>query len=97
MARQTQLELARLRRDLGLARARRLTIATAVGATELTAVIALVAATTIPGRTAGSSQQSTTTPSEGDSSGASQPGLTGPGQLPQAVNGGVPIVISGGS
>ncbi|MGA7986860.1 MAG: hypothetical protein WCB51_00505 [Candidatus Dormiibacterota bacterium] len=96
MARQTQLESARLRRDLGLARARRLTVATALGATGLTAVIALVAATTIPGRTASTSQQSTT-PSEGDTSGVPQPGLTGPGQLPQPVNGGVPIVISGGS
>lgn len=97
MARQTQLESARLRRDLGLARARRLTITAALGATGLTALIAVVSATTIPGRSAGTAQQSQNVPSGDDSTGVTQPGLNGPGQLPQPVNGGVPVTISGGS
>ncbi len=97
MARQTQLEAARLRRDLGLALARRLTITAAVGATGLTALIAFVAATTLPGRAASTSQQTQNPPSGGDQAGVSQPGLTGPVQLPQPANGGVPIAISGGS
>jgi hypothetical protein len=97
VARQTQLESARLRRDLGLARARRLTIAAALGATGLTVLIAVVAATTIPGRSAGASQQAQNPTSGGDQTGVSQPGLNGPGQLPQPVNGGVPVAISGGS
>jgi hypothetical protein len=97
VAKPTQLESARLRRDLGLARARRLTITAAVGATGLTALIAFVAGTTIPGRSAGTVQQSQNTPSGGDSTGVSQPGLNGPGQLPQPVSGGVPVALSGGS
>lgn len=97
VARQTPLESARLRRDLGLARARRLTITVAIGATGLTGLIAFVAATTIPGRSAGTGEQSRNAPSGGDLTGISQPGLTAPAQLPQPVNGGVPITISGGS
>jgi hypothetical protein len=97
VARQTQLESARLRRDLGLARARRLTVTAALGATGLTALIAFVAATTIPGRAASTAHQLQNTPSGGDQTGPSQPGLNGPGQLPQPVNGGVPVAISGGS
>ena len=49
MARQSNLDSARLRRDLGLARARRVTIYSAVGATAFTGVFALVAATSLPG------------------------------------------------
>jgi len=95
VARYTQLDSARLRRDRGLARARRITFFAAVGASGFTAVIALIAATTVPGRTTGS--QPPSSDSSGANAGAVQPNLTGPGQLPQAANGGAPIVVSGGS
>jgi len=96
VARYTQLESARLRRDLGLARARRITLLAAVGASGFTAVLALVAATTAPGRPTPSGSTSS------DASGATNPGtvqpnLSGPGQLPQAANGGIPSAVSGGS
>jgi hypothetical protein len=94
VARHTQLESARLRRDLGLARARRITLLVAVGAAGFTAVLTLIAATTVPGRS--------TPPTSSDTSGVANPGsvqpnLSGPGQLPQAVNGGAPAAVSGGS
>ncbi len=97
MARYTQLDTARLRRDRGLARARRITFFAAVGASGFTAVLALIAATTVPGRTTSSGSQPPSTDSSGANAGAVQPNLTGPGQLPQAANGGAPIVVSGGS
>lgn len=90
MARQSQLDSARLRRDLGLARARRLTIYAAVGATAFTAVITLVAATSLPGRSAPAAQSNPST-------GTTQPGLNTPAQPPQYAYGGVPIAVSGGS
>jgi hypothetical protein len=45
-----ELESARLRRDLSLALRRRLTAYAAVGATALTVVLSLIAATTAPGK-----------------------------------------------
>ena len=94
MARYTQMDSARLRRDLGLARARRITFLVAVGATGFTTLLALVAATTAPGRSASPSQSN---PSGGGNSGAVQPGLIGPGQLPGAGIGGPPVAVTGGS
>jgi hypothetical protein len=91
MARQSQMDSARLRRDLGLARARRLTVYAAVGATGFTGVLALVAATSFPGRAA------TTTPGSTDNGGATQPGLSAPVQQPQYAYGGAPVAVSGGS
>ncbi len=44
------LDSARLRRDLSLALRRRLTVYAAVGATALTVVFSLIAATTAPGK-----------------------------------------------
>jgi hypothetical protein len=95
VARYTQMDSARLRRDLGLARARRITFLVAVGATGFTTVLALVAATTAPGRSASPPAQSN--PSGGGNSGAVQPGLIGPAQLPAVGNGGSPVVVTGGS
>jgi hypothetical protein len=95
VARYTQMDSARLRRDLGLARARRITFLVAVGATAFTTVLALVAATTAPGRSTAAPSQSN--PSGGGNAGAVQPGLIGPGQLPGAGNGGSPVVVTGGS
>jgi hypothetical protein len=93
MARQTKLDSARLRRDLGLARARRLTVYAGVGATAFTGVFAMVAATSHPGRSV------TTSPAlqTGDSAGLTIPGLSAPAQPPQYADGGAPAVISGGS
>jgi hypothetical protein len=93
MPRQSQLDSARLRRDLGLARARRLTIYTAVGATAFTGVFALVAATSFPGRSA-TSAPAAQPGSTGDGS-VTQPGLSAPIQPP--TYGGAPIAVSGGS
>lgn len=94
MARYTQLESARLRRDLGLTRARRITVLVAVAASGFTAVLALIAATSVPGRSA----PSTSADASGVSNpGSVQPNLSGPGQLPQAANGGAPAAVSGGS
>lgn len=94
MARQSQLDSARLRRDLGLARARRFTVYAAIGATGFTGVLALVAATSFPGRTPAAPA---TQPGSTDNSGNAQPGLTAPIQQPQYAYGGAPVAISGGS
>jgi hypothetical protein len=93
MARLSKLDSARLRRDLGLARARRLTIYSALGATAFTGVFALVAATSLPGRSVTTSPAAQT----GDSTGSTIPGLSVPAQQPQSAYGGAPVVISGGS
>lgn len=95
MARYTQMDSARLRRDLGLARARRITFLAAVGATGFTTVLALVAATTAPGRSPSAASQAN--PSSGGNAGAVQPGLNVPGQLPSVGDGGSPVVVTGGS
>lgn len=94
MPRQSQLDSARLRRDLGLARARRLTAYTAVGATAFTAVFALVAATSLPGHTVTTSPP--TQPGVTDNGGTTQPALSTPIQPPQ-YGSGVPVAVSGGS
>jgi hypothetical protein len=93
MARQTQLDSARLRRDLGLARAHRLTLYTAVGATAFTAVISLVAASSLPGRSPSALPAAQPNPSGG----VTQPGLNTPAQPPQYAYGGPPVAVSGGS
>jgi hypothetical protein len=96
MPRQSQLDSARLRRDLGLARARRVTAYTAVGATVFTGVLTLVAATTFPGRSAAATP-ATQPGSTDNGGGVTQPGLTVPAQQPQYGYGGAPVAISGGS
>ena len=93
MARQSQLDSARLRRDLGLARARRLTVYSAVGATAFTAVFALVAATSLPGHTVNTTPASQ--PGVTDN-GSFAPGISTPIQAPQ-YGYGVPVAVSGGS
>jgi hypothetical protein len=89
------MDSARLRRDLGLARARRITFLAAIGATGFTTVLALVAATTAPGRSPSSASQSN--PSGSNNPGVVPPGLNAPGQLPSVGNGGSPVVVTGGS
>jgi hypothetical protein len=93
MPRQSQLDSARLRRDLGLVRARRLTAYTAVGATAFTAVFALVAATSLPGHAVTTSPA--TQPGVTDN-GVAQPGISTPIQAPQ-YGYGSPVTVSGGS
>jgi hypothetical protein len=93
MPRQSQLDFARLRRDLGLARARRLTVYTAIGATVFTGVFALVAATSFPGRSPTTTPA--TQPGSTGNGGFTQPGLSPPVQQPEY--GGAPIAVSGGS
>ena len=93
MPRQSQLDSARLRRDLGLARARRLTVYTAVGATAFTAVFALVAATSLPGHTVTTSPAQ---PGVTDNGGITQPAISTPILLRQ-YGSGVPVAVSGGS
>lgn len=95
MARHSHMDAARLRRDLGLARARRLTVYTALGATAFTGVIALVAATSFPGRTPASATAAE--PGGNNSTGTTPPGLVAPIQQPQSAYGGTPVTISGGS
>jgi len=87
------MDSARLRRDLGLARARRLTVYAALGATGFTGVLALVAATSFPGRSAN------TTPAAqpGSNDTGSQPGLVVPVQQPQYAYGGAPVAVTGSS
>jgi len=98
VARLSAMDSARLRRDLGLARARRITVTVAIGATGFTAVTALVAATSLPGHTVGSTNALAQQASTGTlSSGSVQPGLTGPAQVPQYGYGGTPVAVSGGS
>ncbi len=98
MARLSAMDSARLRRDLGLERARRITVTVALGATGFTVVAALVAATSLPGHTVASpnagGQQ---TSAGGGTSGSVQPGFAGPEQVPQYGYGGTPVTVSGGS
>ncbi|MFZ0129089.1 MAG: hypothetical protein WAL77_06675 [Candidatus Dormiibacterota bacterium] len=95
MARPSQLDYARLRRDHGLARARRLTVYSAVGATAFTGVFALVAATSLPGHSVTTSPAAQ--PGSTDNGGTTQPGLSPPVQQPQYAYGGAPVAVSGGS
>jgi hypothetical protein len=97
---------ARIRRDLSLALRRRLTIAAGIGATALTVVFSLIAATTAPGH----ATPSTNTPTlPDDTPGAQaqapidqqpsfqQPAFELPSQAPQSGFSGSPHAISGGS
>jgi hypothetical protein len=105
MAGPGELNSARQRRDLSLALRRRLTIAAGLGATGLTVVFSLIAATTAPGRTS----PTTTTPTQpdptsqpqqqtpGNQPSFEQPGFNPPSQLPQSGFGGSSHAISGGS
>jgi hypothetical protein len=93
-----ELDSARQRRDLSLVLRRRLTTWVAVGATGLTAVLMLIAATTAPGKpetTAPAATQPGANPTSAPI--VAEPGLNPPEELPQTGSGGQPIVISGGS
>ena len=73
-------------------------MAVAIGATGFTAVAALVAATSLPGHTVGSTNAAGQQGSTGTlSSGSVQPGFVGPAQVPQYGYGGTPVAVSGGS
>jgi hypothetical protein len=106
MAGPGELNSARQRRDLSLALRRRLTIGAGLGATGLTVVLSLIAATTAPGRTTPSSTaQTQPDPASGAQSqepadnqpSFEQPAFNPPSQLPQNGFGGSPVAISGGS
>jgi hypothetical protein len=90
---------AQRRRDDALGRVRRITVYTGMGAVAFTAAASLVAATTIPGRSTGSSNADaapTTQPGDtGDNGGVPQDG--GGVQPPQPGGGGVPAAVTGGS
>ena len=98
MARLSAIDSARLRRDLGLTRARRITVSVAIGATGFTVVAALIAATSLPGHTVGSTNAAGRQGSTGTlASGSVPPGFAGPAQVPQYGYGGTPVAVSGGS
>ena len=105
MAAPGELNSARLRRDLSLALRRRLTIAAGLGATGLTVVFSLIAATTAPGRTTPTAPTKPDQAQPGPQSQAptdDQPSFTHPGfkvpsQAPQSGFGNSPVAISGGS
>ncbi len=104
MAAPGELNSARLRRDLSLVLRRRLTIAAGVGATGLTVVFSLVAATTAPGHTTSTPQPTQPNPAQPNTQAPdntqpsfSQPGFNVPSQAPQSGFGGSPVAISGGS
>jgi len=93
-----QVNTARLRRDVSLLLRRRLVLYAAFGAAGLTAMLTLVAATTIPGHTAPVAPRvSQPDPVSTDPQGVTQPGLTIPAQRPQSGFGGSPVAVSGGS
>jgi hypothetical protein len=105
----SELDSARLRRDLSLALRRRLTTWAAIGATALTAVFSLIAATTVPGKAktptapAATADPATTAPAVTTQNPfptappVITPSLTPPTQAPQPGNDGPPVVITGGS
>jgi hypothetical protein len=97
MPRYSQLDSARLRRDLGLARARKIIVYAGVGAAGLTTTIALLAAATAPGRSTATGSATTQTNAGGPTTGVTSPDFVPPGNLPLAGNGAVPIAVSGGS
>lgn len=97
MPRHTPLDSARLRRDRGLARARNITVFAGVGAAGLTAVIALVAATTAPGRSLTPSASTQVSGPSQPATGVTSPDFVPPGEPPLAGNGVVPSAVSGGS
>ena len=85
-------------RDRGLARARKVTVATAVMATALAGATAGVAAMTLPGRsTTGGASPSTPQGDGGAQQSQQQDGLQLPDQAPQAPSNQGPLVITGSS
>jgi hypothetical protein len=105
---QSELDSARLRRDLSLALRRRLTVYAGVGAVALTVVFSLIAATVAPGK-AKPAATPTATP-DPLSTGApavtaplptaapiTQPPLTPPTDAPRPSHHTPPAVVSGGS
>ncbi len=82
---QSELDSARLRRDLSLALRRRLTVYAGVGATALTVVFTLIAATTAPGK----AKTATPPGAQPDPAATSAPAETNPDPFPTTA----PIVI----
>ena len=101
MAGPGELDSARRRRDLSLAFRRRLTVSAAVGATGLTVIFSLIAATTAPGRATPSAtsptQPNRTSDPASQAPAGNQPAFSVPEQPPQSGFGGSPVAISGGS
>ncbi len=75
------VDSARLRRDLSLALRRRLTAYAAVGATTLTVVFSLIAATTAPGKTKPAADPM----AQPDPTATSAPTFAPPGALPTSA------------
>jgi len=94
-----QMDSARLRRDVSLLLRRRLVVYSAFGAAGLTAMLTLVAATTIPGKSAPAVTPPASQPDPVATAqpAVTQPGLGVPAQRPQSVFGGPPVAVSGGS
>jgi hypothetical protein len=104
MAGPGELNSARRRRDLSLALRRRLTIAAGVGATGLTVVFSLIAATSAPGRTTPTPQPTQPEPAQPNTQAPdnnqpsfTQPSFNVPSQAPESGSGSSPVTISGGS
>jgi len=96
------MEIARQDRDSGLARVRRITVYTGLSAAALTALISLIAASTIPGRASGASASPPSAAGGGENAGSQEPvgqpsSLNPPDQPPQADQGGGSVAVSGGS
>jgi hypothetical protein len=111
MPRPSELDSALLRRDLSLALRRRLTAYAAVGATALTVVFSLIAATTAPGKAkpaadpvvqpdpAATSQPTSVPPATLPTSGpvVTQPPLARPTHAPRPVHHTPAPIVTGGS
>jgi hypothetical protein len=101
MAGPGELDSARLRRDLSLLLRRRLTLYAAIGASGLTVVFSLIAATTAPGHAAPTStpavQPDPNAEVDPEQPVENQPSFVIPAQPPQSGFGQVPSAVSGGS
>ena len=95
MPRSTPTSLAQRSRDDGLARLRRLTWYSGIGAAVLTAIASAVAAVTIPGHSQAATPSSAVSPDQG---GGTLPGDQQPvGNQPPGPDAGGSVVVSGGS
>ena len=90
-------------RDRGLERLRNLTVATAVGATGLAALLSMVAALSIPGQggsgspTSGTGQGAALDPNQSQNLGDDQQNQNAFGGFLSGGGGGSPVAVSGGS
>lgn len=99
MPRESPVKHAQRNRDEGVARLRRITVYSGLGAVALTAIVSLIAATTIPGHS--QAQPAVSTPVAAPDPGVVQPTLqpVAPGSVDPAAGSsqGQPPIVSGGS